>query len=443
MNYRYREAHEMKDSGVEWLGMIPKGWEKKKLKYIFNKIQTGTTPSTANKKYFDGEICWFNPKDLNKEILLKSEKTVTKLAIEKNEAKIFPEDSILIVGIGATAGKTSYLKQKATFNQQITGFKSYKNVNKFYFYCMKNISSELLKVAKFTTLPILNNEFFKSLDLVEMSSDEQQKIASFLDKKTAEFDSIIAKKQAFIDKLTEAKKSLISEVVTGKLKIQVENNKYKVKNREPHEMKDSGVQWLGMIPKEWEVKRLKYILSERKLRSTEGTEIPLSMSQKYGLIRTSEMPSIPNQSYNLIGNKICYENDLVFNKLKAHLGVFSVAREKGLVSPDYAVYYSNQGQTSIKYYEYLFKTRMYINEFKKYSYGVGEGLTRLYTEGLFGIMALYPSKEEQDTISNFINEKTVKIDSTIEKIKVQIEKLKEAKQSLISEAVTGKIEIID
>lgn len=210
---------ELKDSGIDWIGEILSHWEVKRLKYVFNKILTGTTPSTTNEKYFDGEISWYNPKDLNNEILDSSEKKVSELAIKDGSAKLFVGDSVLIVGIGATAGKTSYLKSKGTFNQQITGFYSSLNYNLFYFYYMKSISKVMLSLAQFTTLPILNNEFFKKLFLPVPPISEQEAIVAYLDEQTGKIDQAIALKTEQIEKLKAYKQSLINEVVTGKVKV--------------------------------------------------------------------------------------------------------------------------------------------------------------------------------------------------------------------------------
>jgi len=208
-----------KDSRVPWIGEIPEHWEVKKLKYIFDKIQTGTTPSTLNEKYFNGEIPWYNPKDLNNEILVDSEKKISDLAISDGSAKIFDNDSILIVGIGATAGKTSYLKKRGSFNQQITGFHSKIFFNKYYFYHLKSIGNVMLSLAQFTTLPILNNEFFKKLYLPIPPIQEQEQIVAYLDEVTGKIDQAIAQKQEQITKLKEYKQSLINDVVTGKVKV--------------------------------------------------------------------------------------------------------------------------------------------------------------------------------------------------------------------------------
>ena len=205
-------------------------------------------------------------------------------------------------------------------------------------------------------------------------------------------------------------------------------------------MKDSGIEWIGEIPEEWNVIKIKWLLNERKERSETGTEEPLSMSQKYGLIPTREMDIVPNMASSFVGAKLTYSGDLVFNKLKAHLGVFSVSQFDGLVSPDYAVYYGN-GRADLKYLEYLFKTPQYIAEFKKKSSGVGAGLTRLYTAGLYSIPCALPSIEEQTSIVSYLTEKQESIDSLIVKKESFITELESYKKSLIYECVTGKREV--
>ena len=135
-----------------------------------------------------------------------------------------------------------------------------------------------------------------------------------------------------------------------------------------------------------------------------------------------------------------YVDDLVFNKLKAHLGVFSVSKYDGLVSPDYAVYYST-GKVHLKYLEYLFKTPQCISEFRKRSTGIAAGLTRLYTDGLFAIECPFPSMDDQIAMVEYLNAKCEQIDRLIAIKQKKIEKLTEYKKSLIYEYVTGKREV--
>lgn len=199
--------------------------------------------------------------------------------------------------------------------------------------------------------------------------------------------------------------------------------------------KDSGVKWMGEIPSHWQAVRIKWLLNERIERSEDGEGTPLSMSQKYGLIPTSEMDTVPNLAANYIGAKRVYTNDLVFNKLKAHLGVFAISNNDGLVSPDYAVY-TPTPRTFLPYLEYLFHTQLYISEFKKKTTGVAIGFTRLYTDGLFAIYSIYPPLEEQKSIVAYLNKKTAEIDEQVSKVEREIELLKEYKQAEIARVVT-------
>lgn len=440
MNYRYRTDEEMKDSGVEWLDVIPKSWTRNKLKREL-KFSVGSTPSTSNRSFFEGENIWVTIGDLNGKYCSESKTKLTEEALRSANMKKVPKGSLLY-SFKLSVGQVAFTEKDLYTNEAIASFYPNNNSNlDFWYYALGNYlienSNENIYGAK-----LLNQELINNANIFVPSEEEQKKIAKFLDKKTAEFDCIISKKETLIEKLEEAKKSLISEVVTGKVKVVKTNDGYELVERKKEEMKDSGVEWLGDIPKEWLVKRIKYLLMECRGKSEEGLEEPLSMSQKYGLIKTSDMDNIPNQALSLVGNKIVCKNDLVFNKLKPHLGVFSVSKYNGIVSPDYAVYRAKE-KVNIKYLEYLFKTPLYIREFKKYATGIGAGLTRLYTDQLFNIQAISPSYSEQENIVIMINRKLEETNMAIEKMKNQIEKLKEAKQSLISEAVTGKIEILD
>lgn len=198
--------------------------------------------------------------------------------------------------------------------------------------------------------------------------------------------------------------------------------------------KDSGVKWMGEIPSHWQTVRIKWLLNERIERSEDGEGTPLSMSQKYGLIPTSEMDVVPNLAANYVGAKRVYTNDLVFNKLKAHLGVFAISKNDGLVSPDYAVY-TPTPRTFLPYLEYLFHTQLYISEFKKKTTGVAIGFTRLYTDGLFAIYSIYPPLEEQKSIVAYLNKKTAEIDEQVSKVEREIELLKEYKQAEVARVV--------
>lgn len=200
--------------------------------------------------------------------------------------------------------------------------------------------------------------------------------------------------------------------------------------------KDSGVGWIGEIPSHWSCVKIKHLLRERVDKSEDGIGEPLSMSQKYGLIPTSQMDVVPNLATSYVGAKRTRQGDMVLNKLKAHLGVFALSAYDGLVSPDYAVYYGT-GRADLEYLEYLFKTPLYVSEFIKKTTGVAIGFNRLYTDDLFSIPAHYPPMQEQKRIIDYLKDKTLKIEQYVSARERERELLDSLKQSEIANVVTN------
>lgn len=198
--------------------------------------------------------------------------------------------------------------------------------------------------------------------------------------------------------------------------------------------KDSGVGWIGEIPSHWSCVKIKHLLRERVDKSEDGIGEPLSMSQKYGLIPTSQMDVVPNLATSYVGAKRTRQGDMVLNKLKAHLGVFALSAYDGLVSPDYAVYYGT-GRADLEYLEYLFKTPLYVSEFIKKTTGVAIGFNRLYTDDLFSIPAHYPPMQEQKRIVDYLKDKTLKIEQYVSAREREL--LDSLKQSEIANVVTN------
>ena len=418
-----------KDSGVEWLGEIPEHWEVKKIKFVMNKIQTGTTPSTNNKNFFDGDLNWFNPKDLNQEILIESENKLSQLALDRREIKLFPKDSILIVGIGATTGKTSYLTINGTFNQQITGFHSTIHHNKFLFYVLRNFSKVFLNVASYTTLPILNNEFFKSFSIVFPPKKEQTKIASFLDEKTAQIDEVISQKEKLIELLKERKQIVINDAVTKGLDKDVE-------------FVDSGVEWIGKIPKHWEISKVKNIFKliiEPAPKANE--EELLSIYTDIGVRPRKELAEKGNKASTTDGYWRVKKGDFIVNKLLAWMGAIGLSEYEGVTSPAYDILRAKKDIVGIYYHE-LFRLKVFSQEMKKYSRGIMDMRLRLYFDKFGDILIPYPSYDEQLQIVEYIENQTSKIDKTIELQQNYISKLKEYKVSLIDSVVTGKVRVV-
>lgn len=403
---------EMKDSSVEWIGEIPAHWSPIRFRFVA-KITTGNQ-DTQNADP-DGEYPFY----------------VRSPIVERCNNYTFDGKGILMAGDGAGAGRVFHLVDgKYAVHQRVYRFYDFKYMDPVLLkYYLENLFATVMDYGSAkTTVPSVRLPMIQDFVVCVPPKKEQDNIVAVLNEKCAHVGSLISNVQAQIEKLKTYKQSLITEVVTKGLDPAVP-------------MKDSGFEWIGEIPSTWDTVRIKQLLRERKERSVEGKEEPLSMSQKVGLVPTKMLDSIPNMASSFVGAKLTYVNDLVFNKLKAHLGVFSVSKYDGLVSPDYAVYYST-GVVDLKYLEYLFKTPQCISEFRKRSTGIAAGLTRLYTDGLFAIECPLPPKEEQQRIVPYLDEKCAQIDRLIALKQSKIEKLEQYKRSLIYEYVTGKREVV-
>lgn len=200
------------------------------------------------------------------------------------------------------------------------------------------------------------------------------------------------------------------------------------------EMKDSGIEWCKSIPADWRVLRIKYIMYERREKTRTGEEEPLSVTQKYGIVKTKDI-EVANPSVSYDDYIIVSRNDIVFNKYKAHSGVFFVTPYDGIVTFNYSVYRCYNGFNP-KYYEYLFHTQGCIGEFKTRLHGVGESISPLYTKDLYSVTVFAPTFEEQNRIVTYLDSICAEINTTISDIEREIEVLEEYKRSVITEAVT-------
>lgn len=412
---------DMRDSGIAWVGTVPTDWNVKRGKFTLQLLSRPVEDSDEVITCFrDGEVTL--RKNRREDGFTVSLKEIGYQGIEPGDLVIHGMDGFAgAIGIADSRGKASPVLVVCDSDEN----------KKYIMYYLRSMAYNDVFAALATGIRVRSCDLrwnkLAELPYILPGAKEQEAIVNAIEEKTHKINTLIANVQSQIDKLKAYKQSLITEVATKGL------NPYA-------QMKDSGVEWIGSIPETWNTIRVKQLLRERKERSIDGSEEPLSMSQKVGLVPTRMLDMIPNMASSFVGAKLTYVDDLVFNKLKAHLGVFSVSKYDGLVSPDYAVYYST-GKVHLKYLEYLFKTPQCISEFRKRSTGIAAGLTRLYTDGLFAIECPFPSMEDQIAIVEYLNAKCDQIDQLIAIKQKKIEKLNEYKKSLIYEYVTGKREV--
>ena len=416
---------EMKDSGIEWVGAIPNHWRVSKIKQIVRwKSVKGQPDLPVLSLYRDYGVIPKDSRDDNHNVT----------SLDTSGYKVVEHGDLVINKMKAWQGSLAVSEYNGIVSPAYHICKiTSENICKKYLHYLLRDASYLPEYMRLSTgLRVgqwdLSFDDFKNIPFLVPPLAEQERIAAFLDAECAEIDAVLEKTRASIEEYKKLKQAVITQAVTKGI-------------RDDRPMKDSGIEWIGDIPAEWDVIRVKQLLKERNERSKEGKEEPLSMSQKVGLVPTKFLESIPNMASSFVGAKLAYVDDLVFNKLKAHLGVFSVSRYDGLVSPDYAVYCST-GKSNLKYLEYIFKTPQCIGEFRKKSTGIAAGLMRLYTEGLFSIYLPYPAPSEQEEIAEYLNEKCTGIDALIAKKQQYLTEIENYKKSLIYEYVTGKKEVL-
>lgn len=418
-----------KDSGVAWIGEIPKSWVLIRGSYIFKII---------NKRSKNG----------NEALLTVSEHHGVKLRAESNvnmfmaESYVgykicYPGDLVInslwawsrglgfsnIHGIVSTAYsvfRPDTFKYDKSFLNYLLRTKKYVDQ---YFIASKGIWISRLQ---------LSDSAFLKIPILSPPISEQTTIANFLDCKTTKIDQAVTIKEKQIQLLKERKQILIQTAVTKGLDPNVP-------------MADSGVEWIGQVPSHWAVKRLKYLFTECNKRTETGSETLFSLRMEKGLIPHNEVSDKHISDENLINYKLVFPGQLVMNRMRASIGIFGLATDSGLVSPDYAVF-NTHTQICAEYYLLMFKTKLLGTQFRLNSRGMGtgsSGFMRLYTENFGDIKIPCPSLKEQKSIVSHIHTQSAKIDKAIAIQEQIIEKLKEYKATLINAAVTGKIKVPD
>ena len=201
--------------------------------------------------------------------------------------------------------------------------------------------------------------------------------------------------------------------------------------------KDSGVDWLGEIPSDWDICKLKFLLDEVNIRSTSGNEELLSLSKYQGVIPKNSLDERSGVASTLVGYKKVFKDTLVINKMQATNGLLAISKIEGITSPDYSTYKTKNNEVlDINYLGFLLTLNLYLSEFKKRVTGVMEGFIRLYTDDLYEIHSIIPPINQQKKIVSFLNQKTAQIDQAIALKQQQIDKLNEYKQIVIQNAVT-------
>lgn len=403
-----------KDSGIEYIGQIPKDWEVLRLKnisdiYAAKEGLFGEWPVEKNGKPYSPFGEWSSG---NEVIITGRVGTIGQYEmLEKNpKKKILINDNRLLI-----FPFTEDYRKKA--------------LSHFLFWAMAIVN--LNDIITGSAVPLITATSLLKKRIVVPPLHEQQRIADFLDTKCDILDRTIDAVSRQIEDLEKYKKALITETVTkGICK----------KSKPERAMKDSGVEWIGEdIPFDWDINRLQFCIDEISERNYAGKETHiLSLMKDKGVIPYEEKGRVGNISKtDLTQYKLAYPNTLITNSMNIIIGSSGISQYKGCVSPAYYVFKAKPNN-DIRYFNYIFAVRAFQNECRRFANGILEIRLRISSTNLLKIKVPVPSPEEQQQIADYLDEKCKNIDNRVQKRRQQLGWLKEYKKSLIFDYVTGK-----
>ena len=417
-----KRYHTYKDSGVEWIGKVPEGWGVKKLKWLA-KVR----PSNIDKKSKEGELAveLCNYVDVYYNDNITSNIEFMKATARQDQLDIFSlkEGDILItkdsetpddIAVPAFVSSSLHGVVCGYHLAHVRPYRKYADGNYlFRSFSARGISDQFEISANGVTRFGIGKQAIDNSVFLTPPLEEQTAIAAYLDRKTTQIDNLILKKQKLIELLKEEHAAIINQTVTKGLNPDAP-------------MKDSGIEWLGEIPAHWEIKKLKYII---RVRSGDGiTNEEMNQDAKYevyggnGFIGYSDKFNVKSDS-------------IIIGRVGAKCGNVRYLKGEKWISDNALILKSDQDYTYLKY----------LLESLNLNHLANQNAQPLITSSMVKlvVVTLPNSLEEQMLIANFINAKTNAIDQTTFKIQKQIELLKEFRTALISEVVTGKIDVRD
>jgi type I restriction enzyme S subunit len=275
-------------------------------------------------------------------------------------------------------------------------------------------------------LRLYPNKFFK-ITLPVPSAEEQALIVRYLDHAELRIAKAIAAKQRLVSLLDEKRRTELEGKLLGGLFDDVK-------------LKDSGISEVGMIPEHWETPLAQIMFREKTRTPDPLHDGPLSLSQRDGLVRAEDLKERTLRTSSYAAWKQVRVGDLVLNRFKAHLGVFFAAKMQGMVSFHYGVFEPKRA-ANVRYFEMLFHTAAFRTVFAGRSNGMTVGLQNLSNQNFYSARIVVPPVEEQNEIVAYVDEQTKGIAAAIAAFESEIALLKEYRTRLISDVVTGKLDV--
>lgn len=408
-----------KDSGVKWLGQIPLHWESLRAKNIFIRMARPVREEDEVITCFrDGEVTL--RKNRRTEGFTESFKEIGYQGIRKGDLVIHQMDAFAgSIGVSDSDGKGTpvyiCLQPKIECN------------NVYYAHLLRVMAHSGFIKSLYRGIRERSSDFryetFARLSLPLPPLSEQLSIVSYLDGKVSAMDRLVLLTQQKVEHLKALKQAIIQEAVTTGIP------------NKNHILKQTNIKWIKQIPQHWEMKKIRSLFSERKEKVSDKEWEALSVS-KQGI--TPQLESAVKTDNGDNRKKVCC-GDFVVNSRSDRKGSCGFSDYDGSVSLISIVL--KPRNIIGKYYHYLLRSNDYIEEFYRNGRGIVADLwTTRYSE-MKNIELPFPPLSEQEEIVAYLDEKTAKIDLLIDKELQQIDHIKDLKQTLIADVVTGKVDV--
>lgn len=411
---------QMKNSGIEWVGDIPDNWVIHPLYCFFdervNKNILENEQNLLSLSY--GKI---KRKDINSSEGLLPNNYNSYNIVDKSDIVIRPTD----LQNDKRSLRTGLVEERGIITSAYIALKPKKNIfSKFFHYVLHiyDVEKVFYNMGNGVRQGLNYDEFSKLLMIVP-PIDEQERIAEFLDKKCGEIDGLIADIKTQAQTLEQYKRSVITEAVTKGLNSSAE-------------MKDSGIEWIGNVPAEWTINKIDSVYSLRNEKVSDKDYMPLSVTMK-GIVPQLESAAKTNDGDN---RKLVRKGDFAINSRSDRRGSCGISELDGSVSLINLVL-KPRGEMNNRYYNWLFHTEKFADEFYKWGHGIVDDLWTTRWIDMRKISVPMPPLSEQKEIADYLDNKCAQIEELISAKQSQIETLESYKKSLIYEYVTGKKEV--
>ena len=432
----------MKDSGIEWIGQLPQEWDVRKIKHCFN-VYAGATPKSGNSEFWDGYVVWVTPADYTTEQKYVSEgrKSITSEGFESCSTEMSPAGS-LIFSKRAPIGLVAINTVDLCTNQGCLSCVPFdENDVEYFYYAFSCFTEQFDLYGSGTTFKEISADAFVNFPIPCPTPEIQRRISEYLRSRCAEIDALIAAKEKTNTLLKERRQSIIYEAVTKGLNPDAP-------------MKNSGIEWIGQIPEHWERISLKYCIQYVGSGTSVNAEDRPANTDEMGVLKTS---CVSSGAFVAVENKTILEgeHDRASCPVKADTVIVSrmntpdLVGACGYVEEDYPNLYLPDRLWQVEFSEDCFAKYMWYFLASKYvrnyyaSVCTGtSGSMQNISQDQFGAITFFkPAKEEQRQIVAQLDKECNALIRLIEINEISLRKLREYRQSIIYEAVTGKIEV--